>query len=425
MTYKYPRDAVEALFRTSSLEIREALFPTKTPRHLVHQLAEIAYHASFLTEEGRPTRFQLALLSRDRVITGPGETDHEMTVLEFQETRPLTIVEILRLAPATDFTTTLICVDAMGYIPGIAHRGLEIWGVVSPGTGSMKLLRLQVDEAVHVPTCLVVSSTAPGHVQLALNIRPLVILRSGKVSIVPRAVHGLPRPILELLEHGISSLTREVIGSDHGTMVGNVSLAQIVRNKYVEIFCKILMHLSETRHGLTLLFVTQAALVSANEILSIKYSTHCQRIGLLFRDYILEYLRSSPVAGDNAVLSRLDGLLSEALSAISAASAVDGALVISDRFDVMGFSAEIRANDVHVDNLYFSVGQAEGKYAPRPMTEFGTRHRSAARFSKALQGTMAFVISQDGDRRIMTTVNGNVVVWSNVVWDRIWESMIA
>jgi hypothetical protein len=421
MKYKYPRDAVEALFKSSSPEVLDRLFPIKTPRYLVQQLAEIAYHASFLIEEGRPTRFQLALLSRDRVPrTG---LDHEMTVLEFQKPRPLSVVEVLRLAPATDFTTTLICVDAMMNMPGIAHRGLEIWGVVSAGTSSKRLLRLQTAEAVHVPTCLVVSSAVPGQIQLALNIRPLVILRSGTVSVVPREADGLPEPILKLLEQGILSSTEEIFKNQLGESCESALLEQIVRNKYIEVFCKILLQLSESCHGLTLLFIPQAALTSVNEIISIKYSTHCERIGLVFRGYILEYFRSSTEKRDTTALSRLEGLLSETIRAISAASAVDGALIITDRFDVIGFGAEIKANDSQVEKLNFTVGRSKTRYLSRSVTEFGTRHRSAARFTKALPGTIAFIISQDGDRKIMTSVNGDVVVWSNVVWDRIWETL--
>jgi len=79
MKHQYPKDAVDALFRSSSPEMRESLFPIKTPRYLVYQMAEIAYHASFLAEEGRPTRFQIGLLQRDRVFAGPGRVLDEMT----------------------------------------------------------------------------------------------------------------------------------------------------------------------------------------------------------------------------------------------------------------------------------------------------------------------------------------------------------
>jgi hypothetical protein len=424
MRYQYPKDAVEALFRTSSAEVIQALFPIKVPRHLVYSMAEIAYHASFLTEEGRPTRFQLALLSRDRVFAGPGEIDEEMTILRLDSARQLSVKELLRLAPAVDFTTTLICVDAMMHIPGIANRELEIWGIVSPGTSSKRLTRLQSREAVHVPTCLTVSSTCPGHVQLGLNIRPLVILRAGRVSVLPRQPRKLPGPVMRLL-HGAGLTT-----SANGNVVPNSELEtksvlspELIQAKYVEVFCRLLMSLSDTHHGLTLLFVRSSSLPLHENVLSIKYAARCERLGRLLREFVLADTRLTPVASGDSPARRIDGLLSEALDAIAAVSAVDGALVVSDRLELIGFGAEIRANDTTLNHMHFSSGGSESKFSPRPLTDFGTRHRSAARFCRAVPDAVAFVVSQDGDRRLMTCVDEEVRVWTDLAWDRLWETV--
>lgn len=422
MKFKYPKDAVEALFRSSSPNVLEALFPIKVPRHLVYEMADIAYHASFLTEEGRPTRFQLALLSRDRVSTSPDDPSDEMTILGFEEPRPLSIQEILRLAPATDFTTTLICVDAMMHIPGVANRGLEIWGVVSPGTSARRLIRLQAESAVHVPKCLIVSSFSPGHVQLALNIRPLVVLRSGKVAVLPRHPRGLPGPVMRLLRSGSSLMAENTGVMSLGPMDDSHSTYEVIHMKYVEVFCRMLMSLSETRHGLTMLFVNQASLPLIDRVLSIKYRTRSRRINLLLQKIIAHRLRSDWMEPDE-VSHKLDGQLSEALAVISAASAVDGALVISDQFEIVGFGAEILANDTAVETMHFSFGDSESKFAPRRLTDFGTRHRSAARFSRAMPDTITFVVSQDGDRKLMTCVDERVLVWNNLAWDRLWETI--
>lgn len=416
MKYQYPKDAVETLFRTSSTDVIQRLFPLKVPRHLVRELAEIAYHSSFLAEEGRPTRFQLALLPRDIVPTGSLEAKDEMTVLRLQAEVPLSVKEILRLAPAADATTSLICVDAAMHVPGVANRGLDIWGIVSPGLSAKRLTRLQSNEAVHVPSCLIISSWAPGHIQLALNIRPLVVLRGGKVTVLPRKPKGLPGPIVQLLRSNDLS-TSEV--ADTPLAADGESL----HAKYVETFCRLLMALADTHHGATLLYVSTSAIPILDSILSIKYRVCNERLRKLLREIVISDGRSNTAASLINDPHRFDRLLSEALDVISATSAVDGALVLNDRLEVVGFGAEIQVNDVALDHMHFSSGQSDSRFSAKPLTDFGTRHRSAARFCKAVPGSVAFVVSQDGDRRLMTCVDGRVLVWTNLNWESLWETV--
>lgn len=418
---KYPRDAVKALFKSVSPEVRESLSLTKIPRHFIDELAEIAYHASFLTEEGRPTRFQIAVISSDRVGTGEHALLEETTVLNLDNPRPLSIKEIQRLAPATDFTTTLICVDAMHYIPGVAGRGLEIWGLVSPGKSSRRLMRLESESAIHIPKCLVMTSVAPGHLQLALNIRPLVSLRAGRLTVFPRVAQSLPDPILKRLQSGSYRIADSLIlslpaGADRASSKENVRL------KYVEVFCRLLTALSDTRHGLTMLFVPQTSIQSLQNILSIKYKTSSKRLSLLFREIVSHVLKEDE---KDDVSLNLETNLSEALAVVASSSGVDGALVLTDQFEVVGFGAEIRIllDDKNLEFVNLSSGPSLKKHTARSFDDFGTRHRSAARFCMARPDAIAFLVSHDGDRKLMTCVDEQARVWTDLTWDRLWEAI--
>ena len=417
---KYPRDAVKALFKSVSPEVRESLSLTKVPRHLIDELAEIAYHGSFLTEEGRPTRFQIAVISSDRVGTGEHALLEETTVLNL-DPRPLSIKEIQRLAPAADFMTTLICVDAMRYIPGVAGRGLEIWGLVSPGKSSRRLMRLESESAVHIPKCLVMTSAAPGHLQLALNIRPLVSLRAGHLTVFPRAPQSLPDPILKRLQSGSSRIADSLISSLPAG-VDRAGSKENVRLKYVEVFCRLLTALSDTRHGLTMLFVPQTSIQSLEKILSIKYKASSKRLSLLFREIVAQTLKDD---GKDDVSLNLDTNLSEALAVVASSSGVDGALVLTDQFEVIGFGAEIRIllGDRSLEFVNLSSGTSLKKLTRRSFSDFGTRHRSAARFCLASPDAVAFLVSHDGDRKLMTCVDEQVQVWADLAWDRLWEAI--
>jgi hypothetical protein len=45
---------------------------------------------------------------------------------------------------------------------------------------------------------------------------------------------------------------------------------------------------------------------------------------------------------------------------------------------------------------------------------FGTRHRSVMRYCLSEPESVGFVISQDGDVRVIRNVGGRVVMWENI-----------
>ena len=80
-------------------------------------------------------------------------------------------------------------------------------------------------------------------------------------------------------------------------------------------------------------------------------------------------------------------------------TAVDGATVISDRYEVLGFGVKIRAprTDGPVERVVVSEpveGGAAAVVAPRAAR--GNRHRSAAQFAQDQRDAVALVASQDG-----------------------------
>ena len=51
------------------------------------------------------------------------------------------------------------------------------------------------------------------------------------------------------------------------------------------------------------------------------------------------------------------------------------------------------------------------KSEPINLRKFGTRHRSAYRFCMSVPGSLAFIISQDGDIRVMHSSADDVFLW--------------
>jgi len=91
-----------------------------------------------------------------------------------------------------------------------------------------------------------------------------------------------------------------------------------------------------------------------------------------------------------------------AARALAELANVDGCVVLDRRFRLFGFGAEIRVSEDQVAGWECSESHPES-LAPQAKIDverWGTRHRSAFRLCCARPGTLAFVISQDGDLRV-------------------------
>jgi hypothetical protein len=99
---------------------------------------------------------------------------------------------------------------------------------------------------------------------------------------------------------------------------------------------------------------------------------------------------------------------------ISSLSAVDGAVIITDRLRLLGFGAEIIAISQSLQAVKVVTDFANNVGENVNIEHFGTRHRSAFRFCSSLENSVAFIVSQDGEIRVAKRVGPEVVVWSNI-----------
>jgi hypothetical protein len=103
--------------------------------------------------------------------------------------------------------------------------------------------------------------------------------------------------------------------------------------------------------------------------------------------------------------------LFDSARAIAKLSTADGCIVFDRGLRLLGFKGEVlvRDNPECVElNLNSEIPEQKGTF---DINQFGTRHRSAARFCAKVPGGVAFVVSQDGDIRLfMHLGNGKVGV---------------
>ncbi len=93
-------------------------------------------------------------------------------------------------------------------------------------------------------------------------------------------------------------------------------------------------------------------------------------------------------------------------------TAVDGAVVMDYRFNVMGFGAEVIASSPSLTEI--SVNSGKKALGQSPIEAFGTHHRSAFRFCSSFEDSIAFVVSQDGGVKAVKRVDKDVVLWPDI-----------
>lgn len=97
---------------------------------------------------------------------------------------------------------------------------------------------------------------------------------------------------------------------------------------------------------------------------------------------------------------------------VSSLSCVDGLVLASPDLVIRGFGVEIRTRK-EATAVYLAAEPKpySGRLKKADPYHYGTRHRSMMRYCFAHQGSLGFVISQDGDIRAMTRVGKKLVMW--------------
>ena len=194
----------------------------------------------------------------------------------------------------------------------------------------------------------------------------------------------------------------------------------------------ILLHTAELKHGGALLFVQDAVAdndARLQEAVSIKYRLPSTRP----RDALLaamamrlehndfdERLHARRVVRQED-LENLEGLAwnqreledstRDAARFIGSLTAVDGAVVLTDKLRIIGFGGEVRVSRPGTDTIHIAKNEEGDESTAAPFTGYGTRHRSAFRFVENMDPSVAFILSQDGGIKAATMVGGRVVVW--------------
>lgn len=405
--------------------VRDAWDAESPPPAELEALLSVAYQATLLFEEDRPITFRLVLAEPSEFPEhgGPPAGVHRLC---FQKPRPLTPHELRRLSPAAKFHRSLIGVRPSG------GGELEIWGVLQSGPRWLASARGGRGSVPQLPpTALVVRAMGAGRLAVARGEVTLAELRGGEVTGAAMDVFQ-SRWLGERFTEFRAEIAREHAAArasaDRSWPDLDPSLVRRVSQQMVK---RVIATIRDARHGGALLFVPTecgADVLAGRRHLQMKYTFAADEPRRRYRTLILSVMRAlsegaEPGASvtalaayevdDSPRLASLDEAIFEMSHLIAGLADVDGAVVLTKRFEVLGFGAEIAGNLPEVPVVARALDLEGTLRAREPADGVGTRHRSAYRLCGGVPEALAIVVSQDGAVRFVANVDGEVTYWEH------------
>lgn len=366
----------------------------------LERVLDTAYHASFLRDEERPVTFRM-IVAPPRALRDDGGPPEALLPLVFETPRDFEEHELRRLSPAAKYHRALIGIDEEG-------ERLVTWGLVQSGPRWLQAAKGGRAQEPPVPPHLVVRAIRPGHIAVCCGSRLIAELRNGKLAdfgIDVFHAHWLA----DLFAQDRIDLATEHRNS--GGLVDEAVASKRTRQFAQQMIKRVISTMRSAHHGGTI--ITLPAGCTAESYLATKYPLGDTPARRHFRRVVLALLASP----DAEVAAHLDEALFELAHLIAALADVDGAVVLTRRFEMLGFGAEIAGNLPQVHEVRRALDQEAEHFQNERVDGMGTRHRSAYRLCAAVDGAIAIVVSHDGDVRFVTRHNDYVTYWDHGVGD--------
>jgi hypothetical protein len=427
--FLYPRDLSRSLSKVWSSSSFTKGWPTvELPaQKTLKELLDVCYHASFLVEESRPVTFRAVFIEKTTLIKPLGVDNSYPTELYiFDAPLPFTVAELRRLAPAADLTRVLIAIKCTDEVSG----ALGIVGLVDIGSSLWAMSRHERHMGHMLPDALIIAVTNPGQLTISRGSRPVIRLVDGSLAVPPGNVF-LRGPVGDFFGEAAYWFVEKACGLASQTYNAEEQNDDLTfaYNTFLEL---LLFSATALGHGGTILFVSDELSHDDPRLLNrvnIKYPTpssrpkevllHKMAIRLQWqKQYSALYEKKTISNSSFQNLDALDYAQQNAVDAvrdlakfIAGLTAVDGAVILTDRLRLLGFGAEVLTEGRKTESVRSATSELAGKFTEVPISAFGTRHRSAFRFCSSLEPSVAFIMSQDGGVKAVRQVGRNLIMW--------------
>jgi hypothetical protein len=395
----------------------------------VERLLSVVYQASLLKEEDRQVTFRL-ILGEPAAFPEEGGPPAGFHRLVFTQPRNFDQHELARLSPAAKYHRALI-----GVLED-PELGFVIWGIVQSGARWLRDTHGgRTSQSQVLPSELVISVTGPGRLAVARGVETLGELREGVISRPSMDVfqaRWLGERFAEIREEREILHAEQRAGAREAWAPLDPDIIGVIAQ---QMFKRVIFTMRMTHHGGLLLILPPeyAAGAARAAVLRSKYAFEQGESRRRYRTLIMRLMnalaeeggRSSPVpesvgwsqyeTSTSPTIADLDEAIFELSHLIAGLADVDGAVVMTKRFELLGFGAEIRGSDLpDVITVQRALDLEATRCEMEPTDGVGTRHRAAYRLCQHVRDALAVVASQDGSIRFVTWMNDAVTYWDHV-----------
>jgi hypothetical protein len=428
MKHSYPHHLSEEILRLwdtfPEKETSEGY--VKLPdREVLEYLVSTCYQVSMMSEELRSQRFRIALCDPSEFPPELGPPYGFLRIV-FEEPRAFHEYELLKLSPASEFESSLI---------GVRHdpeEGLRLWGLINSGTRWIQAFQGGSKAVMPMPDSLVLDITGPGSIRAYRGSRILAQLSAGRI-IMPytNILHS------RWIATRMASFNKEIMemhirsrqGADETWATVSENFVARLHEQFVK---RIISSIRNMKHGGTIISFPLSLIqriTSPNPYVFVKYMFRDEEpvrrlrwvtIGIM--NELAKHYRSSAdsgkvlgwsdyVATTNKTLLELDEALFECARFIANLAAVDGAVILTEGLDLVGFGGIVKGTFSKEDIIARAM-DAEGEQKVYERAEgVGTRHLSVYHLCKEIPDVLAIVISQDGNTSLVTWMDAFVTCW--------------
>jgi hypothetical protein len=379
-------------------------------------ILDAAYHASFLQDEDRPVACRLLVIPASELAVGDGPPT-SLLPLAFASPRRFDEQELRRVSPAAILQRALVGVDDSAGEP-------VTWGIIQSGPRWLQVAQGGRSSEPPLPAALVVRIVRPGHLVANCGHRPIAELRGGRLL-----DHSLDvfqsRWLADEFSGARDALVAEHVASSPSPLDARVA-AELGRYIGQQMIKRVIATMRSSHHGGSLVIGPPDCI--GEEFLFTKYPLldgaprrRYRTVVLAILATLAERAASTGRTPDPDLyrsdldprLAELDEALFEVSHLIAALASVDGAVVMTKRFEILGFGAEIAGGLPSFTEVKRGLDLEADKFTTEVVDAVGTRHRSAYRFCAAVPGALAIVVSQDGGVRFVATHRGQVTWWEH------------
>ncbi len=391
-------------------------------------LISCCYQASLMREEDRPVRFRL-------ILREPGCFDSEdgpptgLHRLLFSEPRPFDENELQRLSPATDFYRSLIGIRQD------SHEGLQIWGIVHSGSRWVQNVYGGRVVAPALPLSLVVYVTDPGRITICKGPLTIATLNRGQIFSPTHEVFDSTWLPANFASARSRLWELHIAARDAAKKPWADIDPSIVKTIAQQVARRIISSVRNSGHGGTILVIPPEMVEQVfdeNPYLNIEYRVTDEATRKRFQTLLVNLMntladvhgrkanRGKPIGWDEYVdtkeesLALLDEAVFDLAHFFADLTAVDGAVIFTGEFELLGFGAMISVGLKGVRKVACALDIEGHQREQAHSGSFGARHRSVFRFCNAVHEAIAIVISQDRLVRFVKWKEGTVTYWDHV-----------